>query len=104
MAAQIVRQPEALSSETRRKERVTGATLTYRLKLPRLAPQIQEFLLTLKAAQDIRRFRLRKMIALAEFGHDPQRPRFAQRPSAPALSLPPLRADLRGRFESQKPR
>ncbi|MSU52485.1 MAG: recombinase family protein [Opitutaceae bacterium] len=96
--------PRLSQAKLARKERVTGATLTYHLKLLRLTPQIQEFLLTLKTAQDVRRFSLRKMIALAEFGHDTQRKRFAQMPGAPALSLAPQRADLRGVFETQKPR
>ncbi len=52
--------------------------MSYYLKLLRLAPQIQKFLLTLKTAHDVRCFSLRKMIALAEFGHDTQRKRFAQ--------------------------
>ena len=60
-----------------RRERVTGATVTYHLKLLGLVPDIQTFLLGLKTAKEIRRFSLRKMMVLAELPDDVQRRRFA---------------------------
>ncbi|MSU66033.1 MAG: hypothetical protein EXS38_08045 [Opitutus sp.] len=80
--------PNLTRAKLARSERVTGATLTYYLKLLGLAPEIQEFLLTLKTAPDVRRFSLRKMMTLAEFSFETQRKRFAQmQTQSPAYSL-----------------
>jgi hypothetical protein len=89
--------PKLSQVKLARKERVTGATVTYYLKLLRLAPQIQEFLLTLKTAQDVRPFSLRKMIALAEFGHDTQQKRFARMPGHTNTVVAPAARRLKGR-------
>ena len=70
--------PNLTQMKLARRALVTSATLTYYLKLLKLAPQIQKFLLTLKTAQDVRRFSLRKMTSLAGFSHDTQQKRFVQ--------------------------
>ncbi len=75
--------PDVTQSALARRERVTGATLTYHLKLLSLVPEIQAFLLRLKTAPEFRRFSLRKMMVLAELSADAQRRRFAaMRPNA----------------------
>ena len=65
-------------AEFARRVGVTAATFSYHLKLLKLAPEIQEFLLALKSPQDVRRFSLRRMKSLAELDRDEQRRAFAR--------------------------
>ena len=65
-------------AELARREGVTAATLTYHLKLLKLAPEIQEFLLAVAGAEGLRRFSLRRMKALAELDYTAQRKAFVR--------------------------
>jgi ParB-like chromosome segregation protein Spo0J len=58
-------------------EGLSPGSITHHLKLLRLADDIQGKLLDLTKAEDVRRFGLNRMKALAELPHDEQRLRFA---------------------------
>ncbi|MEO6246522.1 MAG: recombinase family protein [Opitutaceae bacterium] len=70
--------PTVSQAEFARRAGVTAATFSYHLKLLKLAPEIQGFLLALKTPQDVRRFSLRRMKSLAELDRDGQRRAFAR--------------------------
>lgn len=59
--------PKLIKAELAQREGVSAATLTHHFKLLQLTPEIQDFLLGLRSAADIRRFSLNRMKALAEF-------------------------------------
>ncbi|MEN9631861.1 MAG: hypothetical protein RL077_265 [Verrucomicrobiota bacterium] len=61
-----------------RQEGVTAVTLTYHLKLLKLAPEIQAFLKGLSEPADLRRYSLRRMKSLAELGVTAQRDQFSK--------------------------
>ena len=65
-------------AELARREGITAVTLTYHLKLLKLAPEIQEFLLAVAGAEGLRRFSLRRMKALAELDYTAQRKAFVR--------------------------
>jgi hypothetical protein len=69
--------PDLTRSALATRENVTSATIGFHLKLLRLVPEIREFLLELKMPQDLRRFSLRRMMALADLEPAAQRRRFA---------------------------
>jgi DNA invertase Pin-like site-specific DNA recombinase len=59
-------------------EQVSPGTVTHHLKLLRLAPDIQGFLLSLRTADDLHRFSLNRMKALADLPQRLQLEQFAQ--------------------------
>ena len=61
-----------------RLEGVTAVTLTYHLKLLKLAPEIQAFLKGLSEPADLRRYSLRRMKSLAELSVTAQRDQFSK--------------------------
>jgi hypothetical protein len=61
-----------------RQEGVTAVTLTYHLKLLKLAPEIQAFLKGLSEPADLRRYSLRRMKSLAELSATAQRDQFSK--------------------------
>jgi ParB-like chromosome segregation protein Spo0J len=61
-----------------RLEGVTAVTLTYHLKLLKLAPEIQAFLKRLSEPADLRRYSLRRMKSLAELSVPAQRDQFSK--------------------------
>jgi len=70
--------PKLTKAELARREGISAATLTHHFKLLQLEPTIQDFLLGLQSAPDMRRFSLNAMKALAEFEHSKQLLRFSE--------------------------
>lgn len=59
-------------------ERLAPGSITHHMKLLQLAEEIQTHLINLTAAEEVRRYGLNRMKALAELSEDEQRRRFAE--------------------------
>ncbi|RRJ94947.1 recombinase family protein [Opitutaceae bacterium TAV4] len=75
---QLTSEPDVNRAQLARQAGVTSATLTYYLKLLRLAAPIQTFLLNLKTPSDLHIFSLNRMKALAELPVEKQMTEFAR--------------------------
>ena len=69
---QLANKPSLTQAMLAKSERIAPGTLTHHMKLLQLAPDIQSFLLGLKTKDELRRFSLNRMKALADLPHRQQ--------------------------------